>query len=72
MDTPRPVQEKVEVIHHLAQDEEVAARVTTDFLHRPDVFSALRATGHPASVQQGSRRTTYRLSCCEKRRLRRR
>lgn len=43
LDTPRSVQEKVEAIHDLAQDEQVAAQVTTDFLHRPDV--AFRAAG---------------------------
>ncbi|MFJ8827698.1 DUF6192 family protein [Streptomyces sp. NPDC102467] len=37
VDTPRTVQEKVEAIHDLAGDEQVAARVATDFLRRPDV-----------------------------------
>ncbi|MER5951187.1 DUF6192 family protein [Streptomyces sp. NPDC001904] len=37
VDTPRSVQEKVEAIHDLAADEQVAARVATDFLRRPDV-----------------------------------
>jgi hypothetical protein len=36
-DTPETVQEKVEAIHDLARDGAVAARVTTDFLRRPDV-----------------------------------
>ncbi|WP_324605541.1 DUF6192 family protein [Streptomyces niger] len=37
VDTPQSVQEKVEAIHDLAADEQVAARVATDFLRRPAV-----------------------------------
>ncbi|MFG2961585.1 DUF6192 family protein [Streptomyces sp. NPDC048291] len=43
VDTPVSVQEKVEAIHDLAADEQVAARVATDFLRRPGV--AFRAAG---------------------------
>ncbi|MFI1676311.1 DUF6192 family protein [Streptomyces sp. NPDC020607] len=43
VETPQSVQEKVEAIHDLASDEQVAARVATDFLRRPGV--ALRAAG---------------------------
>ncbi|MFE4825129.1 DUF6192 family protein [Streptomyces sp. NPDC056704] len=43
VDSPRSVQEKVEAIHDLAVDEQVAARVATDFLRRPGV--AFRAAG---------------------------
>ena len=39
---PVSPQEKIQAIHGLAQDEEVAARVTTDFLRRPEVaFKAM-------------------------------
>jgi hypothetical protein len=37
VDNPQSVQEKVEAIHDLAADEQVAARVATDFLRRPAV-----------------------------------
>lgn len=37
VETPQSVQEKVEAIHDLAADEQVAARVATDFLRRPSV-----------------------------------
>lgn len=37
--TPTSVQEKVNRIHDLASDDEVAAVVTTDFLRRPEVAS---------------------------------
>ncbi|MFF6984416.1 DUF6192 family protein [Streptomyces sp. NPDC008343] len=37
MDIPQTIQEKVEAIHDLAADEQVAARVATDFLRRPSV-----------------------------------
>lgn len=37
------VQEKVEAIHDLAADEQVAARVATDFLRRPEVASRAAA-----------------------------
>ncbi|WP_327749930.1 DUF6192 family protein [Streptomyces europaeiscabiei] len=43
VDSPQSVQEKVEAIHDLAVDEQVAARVATDFLRRPGV--AFRAAG---------------------------
>lgn len=41
--TPKTVQEKVEAIHDLAADDEVAAVVTTDFLRRPEVASRTMA-----------------------------
>jgi hypothetical protein len=43
VESPQTVQEKVEAIHDLAADEQVAARVATDFLRRPGV--AFRAAG---------------------------
>ncbi|MFE5138959.1 DUF6192 family protein [Streptomyces fagopyri] len=48
VDTPRSVQEKVEAIHDLGSDEQVAARVATDFLRRPGV--AFRAAGDQAGT----------------------
>lgn len=35
VDNPETPQEKITAIHHLGQDEEVAASVTTEFLKRP-------------------------------------
>jgi hypothetical protein len=35
VDTPVSPQEKVTAIHALAQDDQVAAEVTGDLLHRP-------------------------------------
>ncbi|MER6162930.1 DUF6192 family protein [Streptomyces sp. NPDC001868] len=37
VDSPQTPQEKVEAIHDLAVDDQVAARVATDFLRRPSV-----------------------------------
>lgn len=39
VDTPESLQEKVDAIHDLAADDQVAARVATDFLRRPAVAS---------------------------------
>ncbi|PWI46206.1 DUF6192 family protein [Streptomyces sp. ICBB 8177] len=43
VDTPESVQEKVDAIHDLAADDQVAAKVTTDFLRRPAVASKAMA-----------------------------
>ncbi|MFI1203519.1 DUF6192 family protein [Streptomyces sp. NPDC020883] len=43
VDTPRTAQEKVEAIHDLARDDQVAAQVATDLLRRPEV--AFHAAG---------------------------
>ncbi|MGW0207343.1 DUF6192 family protein [Streptomyces sp. NPDC003233] len=43
VDTPESVQEKVDAIHDLAADDQVAARVATDFLRRPAVASKAMA-----------------------------
>lgn len=45
VDTPESVQEKVDAIHDLAADDQVAARVATDFLRRPAVASKAMADG---------------------------
>ncbi|MEV0604672.1 DUF6192 family protein [Streptomyces sp. NPDC050315] len=37
MSTPQTAQEKIEAIHDLAADDQVAARVATDLLRRPEV-----------------------------------
>jgi hypothetical protein len=47
VDTPESVQEKVDAIHDLAADDQVAARVATDFLRRPAVASKAMADGYP-------------------------
>jgi hypothetical protein len=39
VDKPKTVQERVEAIHDLAADDQVAAVVATDFLRRPEVAS---------------------------------
>ncbi|MFD6286324.1 DUF6192 family protein [Streptomyces sp. NPDC060205] len=62
VDTPRSVQEKVEAIHDLARDEQVAARVATDFLRRPAVaFHAAndRTARHLFNKAQTDRVTQY-------------
>lgn len=43
VDTPESVQEKVAAIHDLAADDQVAARVATDYLRRPAVASKAMA-----------------------------
>ncbi|MFF4518511.1 DUF6192 family protein [Streptomyces mirabilis] len=43
VDTPESVQEKVDAIHDLAADDQVAARVATEFLRRPAVASKAMA-----------------------------
>lgn len=57
VDTPQSVQEKVEAIHDLASDEQVAARVATDFLRRPPSPSGPQATTRPGTFST-RRRTT--------------
>jgi hypothetical protein len=47
VDTPESVQEKVDAIHDLAADDQVAARVTTDFLRRPAVAWKAMADDYP-------------------------
>lgn len=49
VETPRSVREKVEAIHDLAVDEQVAAQVATDFQRRPRSPSVPRATRRPVT-----------------------
>jgi hypothetical protein len=51
VENPVTSQEKVSVIHSLAKDEEVAARVTTDFLRRPAVVARVE-TADKVNVAQ--------------------
>ncbi|WP_030786597.1 DUF6192 family protein [Streptomyces sp. NRRL S-920] len=63
VDTPQSVQEKVEAIHDLATDEQVAARVATDFLRRPGV--AFRAAGDGTAVHLFNKAQTQRWKQAE-------
>jgi hypothetical protein len=55
VDTPVSPQEKVTAIHSLAQDEEVAAAVTTDFLKRPQVAAKMPQTDQVRVVEEFTR-----------------
>lgn len=55
VDTPVSPQEKVTAIHSLAQDEEVAAAVTTDFLKRPQVAAKVPQTDKVRVVEEFTR-----------------
>lgn len=55
VDSPETPQEKVTAIHHLAQDEEVAARVTTDFLKRPQVAAKVSPENKVRVVEEFTR-----------------
>ncbi|MGW2540004.1 DUF6192 family protein [Kitasatospora sp. NPDC001574] len=52
---PVTPQEKVSAIHSLAQDEEVAATVTGDFLRRPTVVAQVRAEDKVRVVEELTR-----------------
>ncbi|MBF6066377.1 RacO protein [Nocardia terpenica] len=61
---PTSVQERVEAIHRLAHDDHVAARVATDFLHRPEV--AARVVADPtARFQVNSAQVDRSRVTCE-------
>lgn len=56
--TPESVQEKADAIHDLADDDQAAARVATDFLRRPAVASKAMADDtarHPVNEAQSDR-----------------
>lgn len=42
---PETAQEKINRVHDLVMDDDVATRVVTDLLHRPEI--AFRAMGDP-------------------------
>ncbi|MFF7888240.1 DUF6192 family protein [Streptomyces sp. NPDC020794] len=54
------VQEKVDAIHDLAADDQVAARVASDFLRRPAVASKAIRLPVVLPAQAGVSRTTRR------------
>lgn len=58
VETPITPQEKVTAIHSLAQDEEVAAAVTTDFLKRPQVAAKVSAEDKVRVVEEFTRDET--------------
>ncbi|MCC9738343.1 DUF6192 family protein [Streptomyces sp. MNU89] len=64
VDTPKTVQEKVEAIHDLASDEQVAVRVATDFLRRPAV--AFRAAGDDTARHLFNKAQSHRAVQAEK------
>ncbi|MEO5875057.1 MAG: DUF6192 family protein [Streptosporangiaceae bacterium] len=53
VDTPLSVPEKVRAIHDLTADEQVATKVATDLLHRPDI--AFKAMADPTARQMVNR-----------------
>jgi hypothetical protein len=55
VDNPQSSQEKVTAIHHLARDEEVAAKVTTDFLQRPQVTAKVSMENKARVVEEFTR-----------------
>jgi hypothetical protein len=55
VETPVTPQEKVTAIHSLAQDEEVAAAGTTDFLKRPQVAAKVLAEDKVRVVEEFTR-----------------
>nr|WP_181411946.1 DUF6192 family protein [Streptomyces sp. F2] len=55
VDSPETPQEKITAIHHLAQDEEVAATVTTDFLKRPQVAAKVSTENKVRVVEELTR-----------------
>ncbi|WP_329453721.1 DUF6192 family protein [Streptomyces sp. NBC_01724] len=60
VDTPESVQEKVDAIHDLAADDQVAARVATDFLRRPPVTVVQRGSMWPSHVSWSSASGCFR------------
>ncbi|MFF5313690.1 DUF6192 family protein [Streptomyces massasporeus] len=59
VDNPQTPQEKVEAIHDLAVDDQVAARVATDFLRRPSVAFL------PLSIHASEPIATSLIQCCQ-------
>ncbi|MFD9849320.1 DUF6192 family protein [Streptomyces parvus] len=55
VDSPETPQERITAIHHLAQDEEVAATVTTDFLRRPQVAAKVSTENKVRVVEEFTR-----------------
>ncbi|QMU72873.1 DUF6192 family protein [Streptacidiphilus sp. P02-A3a] len=55
VDSPESTQEKITAIHHLAHDEEVAAKVTTDFLQRPQVTAKVSPENKARVVEEFTR-----------------
>ncbi|MER8225407.1 DUF6192 family protein [Streptomyces sp. NPDC094143] len=55
VDSPETPQEKITAIHHRAQDEEVAATVTTDFLKRPQVAAKVSTDNKVRVVEEFTR-----------------
>ncbi len=55
VDSPETPQEKITAIHHLGQDEEVAATVTTDFLKRPQVAAKVSTDNKVRVVEELTR-----------------
>ncbi|MEV0439890.1 DUF6192 family protein [Streptomyces spectabilis] len=58
VERPASPQEKITAIHALARDEEVAARVTTDFLKRPTVAEKVPAAEKARVVEEFTRDET--------------
>ncbi|MEH0420459.1 DUF6192 family protein [Streptomyces sp. B21-083] len=58
VETPITTQEKVTAIHSLAQDEEVAAAVTTNFLKRPQVAAKVSLEDKVRVVEEFTRDET--------------
>nr|WP_307781642.1 MULTISPECIES: DUF6192 family protein [unclassified Streptomyces] len=54
VDNPETPQERITAIHHLAQDEEVAATVTTDFLGRPQVAAKVSTENREGLMRRAS------------------
>ncbi|MFF0465793.1 DUF6192 family protein [Streptomyces mexicanus] len=55
VDSPETPQEKITAIHHLAQEPEVAATVTTDFLKRPQVAAKVSMENKVRVVEELTR-----------------
>ena len=55
VESPETPQEKITEIHHLAQDEEIAATVTTDFLKRPQVAAKVSPENKVRAVEEFTR-----------------
>lgn len=61
VDSPESPQE-ITAIHHLAQDEEAAATVTTDFLRRPQVAAKVSPDNKVRVVKEFTRDETVAAS----------
>lgn len=62
VETPVTPQEKITAIHSLAQDEEIAAAVTTDFLKRPQVAAKVTPENKVRAVEELTRDETVAAS----------